>query len=1444
MKRIHIILFITAICLCIGFAKFFNQSILTYTAMMEKDANVQKNEGVIGLNGQDEISVVKSANKKRDSRKLRNEEPRAQSYESAVTVYESEATSHELRATSHELRATSHKPRVTSHEPRVTSHEPRATNDEPRVKSHEPRVKSQEPRALEKKATRKNKVAGEIVNRQSNDFEDGMRRFNLKGADDENADEDDEEEIPSRDTDDEEMSSRDTDDEEMSSGDEDDDSQIAQDENNNESADEENSDEEIDEDQVASNEDDAFDGDFDERGEETKEDEDFDTESLPQDENKSEFAEDDDDESYDEQFESDFEKEFARQDADEVYSEEDEDYDDGENIEGDESTDVEKVVSAAESSVIEEIKNAYAKNDLREVHRLHKANPNLTSIEVYRKLYAEIKFYRKSLRGRKVQEQIKNWSQFLEYYPQSVHAKFAKSKLLFAIGRNIYRIPSQKRQQSLQMKDLPQNAKDLVDLAIVVWKSNSAKSYSMLKSVHKDVFLGQVHQGVQGLQYYLYLRDIRRNLQSGQYKMAMELKFEVSGEVELEAYFLLQALENEILTQKELEEYESALKLVKDGDYRKAFTVLSRVKNQGNSFYRDKAAAKLTEVVETIIGDGIKKGEKYSAKQKFSAATATYKSLSPYALTLKQQQLLEDKISQTSEMEFRSYYVAAQKFFKEKQYRKCLSEIIKAEKFYNGTPDIYLQELKNLIVERVFKAHDQEIRKLIDREQLVEAENYINKIYSQHDPGQKHRDNIARYAEFIAIYPKIIKAYENKEYAKSSEFCQRALRYYSENARVNKIYKFTIEESNTITRRINNAREAIHKGYIVRALKEIDYCERIARTEMNSVEELKKTWFLQLATKYNAKFIKDVMYFVKEKDRWILDMTVDRWKNLSLAKKIEVSQAYQEAYAVQENVPVENTFAIPKKNGNDEDVNFEMVFVPPARFLMGSPSDEKDRFTDELRHIVVLDTAYWMGKYEVSVAQWEAVTGRKIHQLKLGDDKAENTPVSHVSWDDIRRHFLSRAHESFRLPTEAEWEYTCRAGTQSRFYWGDDPKLEDIKDYAWYNENTEKVGEPYVHEIATKDANPWGLFDMSGNMYEWCNDWSGPYPKGEAVNPQGAKNGKMRVYRGGLWFHDAKYCRSAARVSYYPDYRGYYIGFRLFRRHADHKIVIAHMDWVASSVVERIMQRMIEKEFNIPVKFLPVSQTEVWGKLEAGVVDIHPDVWLPNHQEMFNKYVEKKKTMYARLSYRNAFQGFYIPEYVADKYEIYHIRDLQGREDLFDLNHDGIGDVWVGEPEWLTSKINEVKVRSYQLNLDALTLYEREIIDIVRERVLSRKPIVFYSWEPNPVVEWSTLRRLEEPKYDVTKWNFHQENIENSKITCGYPEASVYVLASSQLKERHPQVFKFLMNWYFPIEELKDLMLKVESISKTASSLEITDIITKWMDENPRIKRDWLRGVR
>jgi formylglycine-generating enzyme required for sulfatase activity len=221
-------------------------------------------------------------------------------------------------------------------------------------------------------------------------------------------------------------------------------------------------------------------------------------------------------------------------------------------------------------------------------------------------------------------------------------------------------------------------------------------------------------------------------------------------------------------------------------------------------------------------------------------------------------------------------------------------------------------------------------------------------------------------------------------------------------------------------------------------------------------------------------------------------------------------------------------------------VKLEMVWVPAGEFDMGSPASETDRIDSETQHRVTLSKGFWMGKYEVTQEQWERVMGSNPSNFK-----GARNPVEQVSWTDCQE-FIGKVNRlvdggGFRLPTEAEWEYACRAGTKTRFHTGDADG--DLDGAGWYTGNS---GDK-THPVGEKKANAFGLFDMHGNVWEWCLDWYGDYPTAAVTDPAGPGSGEIRVVRGGCWVYDAWLCRSAFRFRSDPGYRWINLGFRLAR---------------------------------------------------------------------------------------------------------------------------------------------------------------------------------------------------------------------------------------------------------------------------------------------------------
>jgi formylglycine-generating enzyme required for sulfatase activity len=216
-------------------------------------------------------------------------------------------------------------------------------------------------------------------------------------------------------------------------------------------------------------------------------------------------------------------------------------------------------------------------------------------------------------------------------------------------------------------------------------------------------------------------------------------------------------------------------------------------------------------------------------------------------------------------------------------------------------------------------------------------------------------------------------------------------------------------------------------------------------------------------------------------------------------------------------------------------------YCPPGKFLMGSPDSEEGRYGDELQHEVELTRGFWLGETPVTQSLWQAVMGSNPSRFQGGD-----RPVEKVSWDDCQQ-FLSRANGMLpglevRLPTEAEWEYACRAGTTGATWLGAN-SASALHRIAWYPENSGGQTQP----VKRKESNPWGLYDMLGNVWEWCSDYSADYVSQRAVDPTGPATGAKRVGRGGSWDVDARFARAAGRDAFRPVLRFDALGFRLAR---------------------------------------------------------------------------------------------------------------------------------------------------------------------------------------------------------------------------------------------------------------------------------------------------------
>ena len=271
-------------------------------------------------------------------------------------------------------------------------------------------------------------------------------------------------------------------------------------------------------------------------------------------------------------------------------------------------------------------------------------------------------------------------------------------------------------------------------------------------------------------------------------------------------------------------------------------------------------------------------------------------------------------------------------------------------------------------------------------------------------------------------------------------------------------------------------------------------------------------------------------------------------------------------------------------------IGLRFAFIPPGKFLMGSPESEPDRERQETRHAVELTRGFYLGRHEITVGQFREFVraenfrtaaesdgkgaygvneAGRIEQMRPhftwanpGFPQGDDHPVVNVSWHDAKafcRWLSNRENRAYRLPTEAEWEYACRAGTTTAYWNGNDPEglasagngsdaTARERYPGWSIGIKAKDGHIFTAPVGSFARNGFGLHDMHGNVWEWCEDWYVPdsYPTEKQTDPAGPATGTAKVQRGGGWSSDARRCRSAARVGRDPSaYRGCYLGFRV-----------------------------------------------------------------------------------------------------------------------------------------------------------------------------------------------------------------------------------------------------------------------------------------------------------
>ena len=240
----------------------------------------------------------------------------------------------------------------------------------------------------------------------------------------------------------------------------------------------------------------------------------------------------------------------------------------------------------------------------------------------------------------------------------------------------------------------------------------------------------------------------------------------------------------------------------------------------------------------------------------------------------------------------------------------------------------------------------------------------------------------------------------------------------------------------------------------------------------------------------------------------------------------------------------------PAKESITNTIGMKLNLIPAGTFTMGSPATETDRQDNETQHPVTISKPFYMQTTEVTQEQWKEVMGTEPWKGKPHVKEGPNNAASWVSWDDAMAYckkLSEQERKTYRLPTEAEWEYACRAGTETAWSFGDDENK--LGDYAWYRENARDIDEEYAHQVGLKKPNAFGLYDMHGNVFEWCHDYYGEdyYKQSSEKDPTGPNSGSFRVLRGGSWGNYAS-PRSARRNWNVAGNRNYVsAGFRVVR---------------------------------------------------------------------------------------------------------------------------------------------------------------------------------------------------------------------------------------------------------------------------------------------------------
>jgi len=288
---------------------------------------------------------------------------------------------------------------------------------------------------------------------------------------------------------------------------------------------------------------------------------------------------------------------------------------------------------------------------------------------------------------------------------------------------------------------------------------------------------------------------------------------------------------------------------------------------------------------------------------------------------------------------------------------------------------------------------------------------------------------------------------------------------------------------------------------------------------------------------------------------------------------------------------------------------------------------------------------------------------------------------------------------------------------------------------------------------------------------------------------------------------------------------------------------ISEQNWTGSTVICHVMKYVLENKLDIPVKIMQLNGAATWAGMTKNDVDVFSEIWETAESEGLEKFAGPDGPVAKTLSYAKAPMGWYIPKYVSDKHDIKSIEDLKGKEDIFDINSNGKGDIWVGPSSWKVAEQNKIRIRDYGLELEPNGVEQWAWLATLKEAYKKERPVIFYYWEPEWLFTQYDLVMLEEPDYSPECFQWVQGEPEKSKITCALQPSDVWVGFTKDLKTRLPRAYQFFQNWYIPIEQVNALVALVTDLPDTPK-LSSEKAAEKWVNDHPDIVNDWLKGIK